>query len=208
MAEGVGFEPTVQLPVHGISSAAPSATRPPLRTLRQSPHASTARPSGAGALRRRLEVQIKWRRGEDLNPRGTCAPIRFRVGRLQPGSATPPRHSRSFLLKELASGAPRTPRFARRPHDRHLVIQPRVLQQPVQRPRGARLRIRRAVDDARDARIDRGAAAHRARLHRRVQLGADEPVVAHSLRRISQRDDLRMRRRIGRPRSPDCVPGR
>jgi hypothetical protein len=30
MAEGVGFEPTVQLPVHGISSAAPSATRPPL----------------------------------------------------------------------------------------------------------------------------------------------------------------------------------
>src|SRR5262249_49246282 len=32
-----------------------------------------------------------WRRGEDLNPRGTYAPIRFRVGRLQPGSATPPR---------------------------------------------------------------------------------------------------------------------
>src|SRR6202022_4442332 len=31
MAEGGGFEPTVQLPVHGISSAAPSATRPPLR---------------------------------------------------------------------------------------------------------------------------------------------------------------------------------
>src|SRR5262245_55744323 len=31
LAEGVGFEPTVQLPVHGISSAAPSATRPPLR---------------------------------------------------------------------------------------------------------------------------------------------------------------------------------
>ena len=32
-----------------------------------------------------------WRRGEDLNPRGTFwAPIRFRVGRLRPGSATPP----------------------------------------------------------------------------------------------------------------------
>src|SRR5262249_16603536 len=29
----VGFEPTVQLPVHGISSAAPSATRPPLPLL-------------------------------------------------------------------------------------------------------------------------------------------------------------------------------
>src|SRR6266498_1170171 len=31
MAEGVGFEPTVELPLHGISSAAPSATRPPFR---------------------------------------------------------------------------------------------------------------------------------------------------------------------------------
>src|SRR5215831_12733474 len=46
-------------------------------------------------------LRIKWRRGEDLNPRGTCAPIRFRVGRLQPGSATPPRLS-SSPLKELA----------------------------------------------------------------------------------------------------------
>src|SRR6266545_1671091 len=65
MAEGVGFEPTVQLPVHGISSAAPSATRPPLRSC--------------------IHCALKiWRRGEDLNPRGTCAPIRFRVGRLQP----------------------------------------------------------------------------------------------------------------------------
>ena len=27
-----------------------------------------------------------------MNPRGTYAPIRFRVGRLQPGSATPPHH--------------------------------------------------------------------------------------------------------------------
>jgi hypothetical protein len=32
-----------------------------------------------------------------LNPRGTCAPIRFRVGRLQPGSATPPRNRISML---------------------------------------------------------------------------------------------------------------
>jgi hypothetical protein len=76
MAEGVGFEPTVQLPVHGISSAAPSATRPPLHTI---PATTTL-----------LEIRRKWRRGEDLNPRGTYAPIRFRVGRLQPGSATPP----------------------------------------------------------------------------------------------------------------------
>src|SRR5439155_2045949 len=30
MAERVGFEPTIQFPVYGISNAAPSATRPPL----------------------------------------------------------------------------------------------------------------------------------------------------------------------------------
>src|SRR5258705_8141034 len=104
MAEGVGFEPTVELPLHGISSAAPSATRPPLpislmyfeptsdcTALQTQSHGRAARPSGDGALRKRLEVQkLNWRRGEDLNPRGTCAPIRFRVGRLQPGSATPP----------------------------------------------------------------------------------------------------------------------
>src|SRR6266849_8895470 len=34
LAEGVGFEPTVELPLHGISSAAPSATRPPLHASR------------------------------------------------------------------------------------------------------------------------------------------------------------------------------
>src|SRR5437870_235514 len=75
MAEGAGFEPAAQgLPVHGISSAAPSAARSPLL--------------------RKLDARgpnEDWRRGEDLNPRGTFwAPIRFRVGRLQPGSATPP----------------------------------------------------------------------------------------------------------------------
>src|SRR5688572_14809195 len=71
MAERAGFEPAERLPVHGISSAAHSASRPPLR---------------------RDPFLFYWRRGEELNPRGTCAPIRFRVGRLQPGSATPPRH--------------------------------------------------------------------------------------------------------------------
>ena len=88
VAEGAGFEPAAQgLPVHGISSAAPSAARSPLRDI--------PRPSAFGGLRRstvglRARVDI-WRRGEDLNPRGTFwAPIRFRVGRLQPGSATPP----------------------------------------------------------------------------------------------------------------------
>src|SRR3990170_2743904 len=91
MAEGVGFEPTARLPLHGISSAAPSATRPPLRSC--SPNIST-------------RAQSKWRRGEDLNPRGTYAPIRFRVGRLQPGSATPPDQPYSrLLLKNSVSSA-------------------------------------------------------------------------------------------------------
>jgi hypothetical protein len=52
---------------------------------------------GHSATPPRLSVRSNWRRGEDLNPRGTCAPIRFRVGRLQPGSATPPRNSISIL---------------------------------------------------------------------------------------------------------------
>ena len=47
-----------------------------------------------------------WRRGEDLNPRGTFwAPIRFRVGRLQPGSATPPRTQRRLVSKNPRSSA-------------------------------------------------------------------------------------------------------
>src|SRR5688572_28224169 len=84
MAERAGFEPAERLPVHGISSAAPSAARPPLR---------------------RDPFLFYWRRGEDLNPRGTCAPIRFRVGRLQPGSATPPRHHTRLVSKNRLSSA-------------------------------------------------------------------------------------------------------
>src|SRR5215510_1373905 len=117
MAEGVGFEPTVELPLHGISSAAPSATRPPLlhhcdllacttahpvacttptystSTSAPDPPACTSadRPNRLAQGQHGFAMlRINWRRGEDLNPRGTCAPIRFRVGRLQPGSATPP----------------------------------------------------------------------------------------------------------------------
>src|SRR4029434_6468398 len=54
----------------------------------------------------RLEGALNWRRGEDLNPRGTCAPIRFRVGRLQPGSATPPRNTFSILHDGTAGKLP------------------------------------------------------------------------------------------------------
>ena len=43
---------------------------------------------------------------------------------------------------------------------------------------GAGLRIQRAVDDARETSLDDGSTAHRARLERRVERGAREPVVA------------------------------
>ncbi len=36
MAEREGFEPSVELPLHSISNAAPSTTRPPLRFVRNS----------------------------------------------------------------------------------------------------------------------------------------------------------------------------
>jgi hypothetical protein len=42
----------------------------------------------AGAFSR--SATCPWRRGRDLNPRGPCRPTRFRGGRIQPGSATPP----------------------------------------------------------------------------------------------------------------------
>jgi hypothetical protein len=50
-----------------------------------------------------------------LNPRGTCAPIRFRVGRLQPGSATPPRNLFKMLHDFTPVGTRRIGRDARRP---------------------------------------------------------------------------------------------
>jgi hypothetical protein len=87
----VGFEPTARLPVHGISSAAPSAARPPLLD-RLEPSA--------------IQPRRNWRRGEDLNPRGAFwTPIRFRVGRLQPGSATPPQQSGQLLISYPADHA-------------------------------------------------------------------------------------------------------
>ena len=49
-------------------------------------------------MTKRLRARKNWRRGEDLNPRGTYAPIRFRVGRLQPGSATPPQQFQDLFL--------------------------------------------------------------------------------------------------------------
>ena len=52
MAEGVGFEPTVQLPVHGISSAAPSAARPPLPSGHRAGSQRAIHPSKFGGWER------------------------------------------------------------------------------------------------------------------------------------------------------------
>src|SRR6516165_9660187 len=62
-----------------------------------------------------------WRRGEDLNPRGTHAPIRFRVGRLQPGSATPPHWIFTMLHDVLAFRTPSEHRSAKLPHEGRVV---------------------------------------------------------------------------------------
>ena len=66
---------------------------PHLRPLGHPSPPAAEKAAGASLKTAGLPIPQIWRRGEDLNPRGTCAPIRFRVGRLQPGSATPPRQS-------------------------------------------------------------------------------------------------------------------
>src|SRR3972149_6170916 len=115
MAERVGFEPTAQgLPVHGISNAAPSAARSPLQVpVRRGGWGRPPRPRGGGGGERGggpPPLPSAWRRGEDLNPRGTFwAPIRFRVGRLKPGSATPPHQPwLRFVSKNCAVSPPRS----------------------------------------------------------------------------------------------------
>src|SRR3954467_5620321 len=52
LAEGVGFEPTLRLPVNTLSKRAPSATRPPLR-LRQAELGGTIVAIGGRARRGR-----------------------------------------------------------------------------------------------------------------------------------------------------------
>src|SRR5207245_5653532 len=68
-----------------------------------------------------------------------------------------PSQQRGALVGEHATGRGRT------------MIQPRVVEQSVQRGHGARLWIVRTIHHARDARVQRGAATHRARLDRRVE---------------------------------------
>jgi hypothetical protein len=65
LAEGVGFEPTIRLPVYTLSRRAPSTTRPPLRSFSRHPSrrilragadligkAGTPNPTGRGVSRR------------------------------------------------------------------------------------------------------------------------------------------------------------
>src|SRR4029450_11426843 len=98
MAEGVGFEPTVELPLHGISSAAPSATRPPLPTsptLRL--RASTARPSALSppkAFERNLAEGRGFEPPRDLRP----YPISSRTPSTGLGHPSAPLLSSTYLV--------------------------------------------------------------------------------------------------------------
>src|SRR5258708_38814437 len=90
MAEGVGFEPTVQLPVHGISSAAPSATRPPLRA------SPALLPEGANLAEGR-----GFEPPRDLRP----YPISSRTPSTGLGHPSGPSHDRLALKNSVSSAA-------------------------------------------------------------------------------------------------------
>ena len=79
---------------------------------------------------------------------------------------------------------------------RGLVVETRLGEQVDHRARSAGLGIRRAVDHARQARVQHGAAAHGARLQRDVERAAVEPVVGELRRAGAQRGHLGMRRGV------------
>lgn len=60
----------------------------------------------------------------------------------------------------------------------------------------ARFRVRRAIDDARNARMHDRARAHQARLQRHIELAARQPVILEFLRGGAQRGHFGMRGRI------------
>src|SRR5437870_6831272 len=89
-----------------------------------------------------------------------------------------------FLQQGAALGAEHTaPR-------RDAMVRTAVIEQPMPRLDGAGLRIQRAVDDARETGLDDGPTAHRARLERRVERGAREPVVAGLPGGLAQGENL------------------
>src|SRR5881397_3483012 len=74
------------------------------------------------------------------------------------------------------------------------MVQAPVVEQPVARLDGAGPRVGRAVHDPREARLNDRAAAHRARLERRVEHCARQPVVPDLQRGLAQGQHLGVRR--------------
>ena len=77
-----------------------------------------------------------------------------------------------------------------------MVIQPLDAEQVDDAAMHAGLGVAGAVDDATDARVHDGASAHRAGFKRDIEFTAGQPVVAERARRIAQRGDFGMCRRI------------
>ena len=73
------------------------------------------------------------------------------------------------------------------------MVEARVVEEPVEGVDGAGLGIGGAVHHPRHARVERGAAAHRARLDGGVERGAGQPIISPGLRGRAQREDLGMR---------------
>src|SRR6266545_2729881 len=104
MAEGVGFEPTVQLPVHGISSAAPSATRPPLHAI---PATTTL-----------LRFTVKMAEGRGFEPPRDLRPYPISSRTPSTGLGHPSAPLTIFSFERTRSVSHRTPRPAPRPSRR------------------------------------------------------------------------------------------
>ena len=79
------------------------------------PHRGTARPSGAGALRRRLEVQNLMAEGRGFEPPRDLRPYPISSRTPSTGLGHPSAPLTLFSFERTRSGALRTPRRARQP---------------------------------------------------------------------------------------------
>ena len=87
------------------------------------------------------------------------------------------------------------------------VVEARIGSDAIEGGNGAPLRVRRAVDDLRHPRDNRGAGAHRARLERHDEAAAGQPVVAHLAGRSAQGEDLGVGGGVVRGDGPVVRPG-
>src|SRR5207249_8726183 len=136
----------------------------------------------------------RWRRGWDSNPRYVAV---YTLSKRAPSAARPP--LQSLLLPPLAEELPQD-RAALLGEDaaghRDAVVEARVANDVEERVHRARLRIRDAVNQAVDARVDQSAGAHRARLQGRVHGRSGEPPATERPRGLLQGEDLGVAGRI------------